>query len=350
MGSAEPLGEASEPAARAGEGGEGRIVPASATLKDPVPGEGPEKGKGPLAGSELPEGKPGEGKDSKEKKINSSEGGPMGHSFMRNRTPVESLYLVLKGAEGPDEPPEVYYKFTARTLERHGGVPLGSRFYKAKVEKDENGLWRADLIGKTFGTFEVYSRYKIKGSTFFSQFNILHFVTEDITEGPDAESVPGLPSDWPEYVFPSARQNKMPFRGMETESKVDFEIKRGGKPALAVNSYLLDAKDGPYAPAAITLKDASTGTYTFSPPKDPSLFVSAKTSGGRPMGRVGFKNMVAVLELPNNEFMTFTLTVSRSRWTYRKLGLGLVFVLTVSVIVGLVTAQRRRKFKYNEFD
>jgi hypothetical protein len=314
------------------------------THKAPSQGEGSDKLK------DEARGKPGDGKDTKEKKDNNSGGVTMGHSFMRNRSPVESLYLFVKGAEIPEEAPEVYYRFTARTLERHGGVPLGSAFYRAKVEKDQNGLWRADLVGKSFGTFEVYSKYKVKGSVFYSQFNILHFVTEDIKDGPDMESVSGLPSDWPEYVFPFSRQNKMPFRGMETDTKVDFEALRGGKPILAVNSYLLDAKDGPYMPAAISLVDASKGKYSLSPPNDPSLYVSRSTAGGRPGGRVGFKNMVALLELPNNEFMTFTLTVSRSRWTYRKIGLGLVFVLTISVIVGLVTAQRRGKFKYNEFN
>ena len=298
-----------------------------------------------------PESGPGGASDSKEKAKSSQGQAPtMGHAFMRNNSPGESLYLFVKGAGEPDEAPEVYYRFTARTLERHGGVPLGSSYYRADVEKDANGLWRADLVGKTFGTFEVYSRYKVRGKTFYSQFNTLHFVTEEIKDAPDAERVEGLPEGWPEYVFPSSRYNKMPFRGAEAETTVDFFVRSGGRPVTALSSYLLDAKSGPYMPVSMSLRDPASGGYSLSPPSDPSL----NARGGRGPGpggmRPGVKNMVALMELPNGETMTFTLTVSRSRWTYRKVGLGLVLVLIASVAIGLVTARRRRKFKYNELD
>jgi hypothetical protein len=298
------------------------------------------EGEGDAAGK-APGGHPGGAP--KKKPVNNAL--PMGHGFMRNTGPVESVYLMLKGAEAPSEAPEVYYRFTARTLERHGGVPLASTYHKAKVEKDANGLWRADLIGKTFGTFEIFSRYVVNGTTFFSQMNFLHFMMEDDKEYPDPEKVEGLPPNWPSFIFPMSKFNEMPFRGTQTENKVDFEVLRDGNKVETASGFLVDVKDGPYVPAVLNY-DAKKGNYNLTPPDDPTL----KVSGGPMGGSSESKNMVALLSLPGGENMTFTFTVSRSKWSYRKIGLGVVLILAAATIIGIITADRRGKFKYNERD
>jgi hypothetical protein len=270
---------------------------------------------------------------------------PMGHGFMMNRSPLESVYLMVKGGSETIEAPEVFYRFTARTLERHGGVPLASSYYKAKVLKDENGLWRADLIGNKFGTIEVYSRYKIGDETVYSQFNFLHFMTseEEDPDSPKAESVDALPTDWPVFLFPASKYNEMPFRGTQTENTVDFDVLREGKPVIAEKAYLVETKKNFVSPEPVSF-DNSSGKFSLSPADDPTLAVSSGPMGGMS----GSKNMVALVKLPSNEVMTFTLSVTRSKWSYRKLGLGLILILSVAVVVGIVTADKRRRFKYNE--
>jgi hypothetical protein len=269
-----------------------------------------------------------------------------GHGFRAQSSPVESAYLVVKDGEQPAEAPEVYYRFTARTFERHGGVPLASTYHKAEVTKDENGLWRADLIGNKFGTMEIYSRYVLGGETVYSQFNFLHYANEEELSGaPDPEIVPGLPADWPVLEFPSSKYNEMPFRGTQTENQVDFALLRNGQKVSPEKSLLVETKKSPFPPETIGF-DGSTLKYTLSPADDPRLAVTSGPMGGMS----GSKSMVALINLPNNEAVTFTLNVTRSKWSYRKLGYGVLFALCVAAIAGIVTAERRRKFKYNESD
>jgi hypothetical protein len=269
----------------------------------------------------------------------------MRYGMIRNIGPVESVYLMLKGVTEPDEVPEVYYRFTARTLERHGGVPLSSTYHKAKVEKDKNGLWRADLIGNTFGTFEIFSRYKVKGKTFYGQMNFLHFLREDAKDGPVAENVKSLPADWPTFIFPMSKYNEMPFRGTQTENKVYFEVLRDGNKIEGAKGFLVDIKEGPFTSAVLNY-EKERGDYNLTPPDDPTLKVVSGPMGGSSET----KNMVALLTLPNGENMTFTLTVSRAKWSYKKIGLGVILTLAAAIIIGIITADRRRKFKYNEHD
>jgi hypothetical protein len=282
------------------------------------------------------------GKDSRK----SGRAMPMGHGFPTTRSPIESVYLLVRGGEEPVEAPEVYYKFTVRTLERHGGVPLASTYHKAKVVKDDNGLWRADLVGTRFGTIEVYSRYRVGDETVYSQYNFLHFIAEEEDKSvPVPETVPGLPEDWPVFEFPSSKYNEMPFRGTQTENEVDFALLRYGKNVSPRNTLLTDVEENHFPPQTIGFNDSS-GKYTLSPADDPTLQISSGPMGGM----AGSKSMVAMVNLPGNESVTFTLSVTRSKWSYRKLGLGLVFVLCTAIVVAIVTAERRRKFKYNESD
>jgi hypothetical protein len=268
----------------------------------------------------------------------------MGHGFSTNRSPIQNVYLVVPGGAQPEEAPEVYYRFTARTLERHGGVPLGSTYHKANVTL-EDGVWKAELVGPTFGTIEVFSRFKVDGTTVYSQYNFLHFIRDEDAQGVSLAPIAQMPQDWPVFDFPSSSYNDMPFRGTQTENSVDFDVKQGTDPVVAQAAYLVELRDGTFLSSPMSIGETS-GKYNMTPADDPLLPVVSGPMGGGSAS----KTMLALLELPDGNVMTFSLNVSRSKWSYRKLGLGLIFVLVVSIVVGMVTADRRARFKYNEYN
>jgi hypothetical protein len=263
-----------------------------------------------------------------------------GNTIYRN--PVHRVYLVTVGAPRPDEAPEVYYKFTARSRGRHGGVPLAATFHKAEVTL-EDGLWRAELIGFTYGTLELFSRFKLKGSIVYSQYNVFLSLRPGDYEEPVQPPRVEMPQDWPLFLFPLPRPNGMPFRGTQTEELVDFDVQRGTSPVIAEAGWLVETRDGTRSAQSLIIGD-QPGKYSLRPANDPSLLVAQGPLGGTS------KTVLALLELPGGEVMTFSLYVVRSKWTYRKLGLGILVVLTVSVVVGIIVSDRRRRFKYDEFD
>jgi hypothetical protein len=266
-------------------------------------------------------------------------------AFREKPLPVERVYLIVSGAPAPAEAPLVYYRFTKRSKGRHGGVPLVSHYHKAEVFKDATGLWAADLIAKSYGTLELFSRYELKGKVHFSQLNILHFMREDDKDFPNPEELKGIPVDWPIFLFPASKHNDMPFRGTKTRELVSFPITRDGKPLSSEKAFLLETKRASYQPETIGF-DPDTLEHALSPMDDPEL----KVSGGPAPVLSDHKNMVALVTLSGGEVMTFLLTVSRSKWSYKKPGLGLAFLISVGAAVGIVTSNRRKNFKYSKGD
>jgi hypothetical protein len=135
----------------------------------------------------------------------------------------------------------------------------------------------------------------------------------------------------------------MPFRGTQTETIVTFDVKRGDSPVLAQAGWLVETRDGFFHLNSVSF-GKGPGKYSLQPSDDPTLEVSSGPLGGTSEA----KTMLAVLKLPDGEVMTFSLNVTRSKWSYRKLGLGLLLVLTVSIVVGIITSDKRRRFKYHE--
>jgi hypothetical protein len=269
------------------------------------------------------------------------------HSFTMNRSPIHKIYLSVQGAEQPTEAPEVYYLTTARTLARHGGVPLGKTTHKAEVVMDEKrGVWRADIVGNSFATVEVFSRFKLNGTTVYSQYNFLHFLTdEDAKDLPKVPETP-LPVDWPKLVFPEGSYNGMPFRGLQTGNSVDFSVANVAKLDEPTGGILIDAKPNGVEPSPITFNPKKE-KYSFSPNSDPNLVVVSGPMGGSSRNKVA----VAVLPLKNsNEVMTFSLTVSLSRWSYRKIGWGLGLVAMTGLTTTVIVTKKRKKFKFNKFN
>ena len=267
---------------------------------------------------------------------------PGGHSFARNRSPIQSLYLAVAGAERPETAPEVYYRFTARTMERHGGVALGSSWHQATVVLDED-KWRADFIGSSFGTVEVYSRFKLGDRYVYSQHNYLHFIRSEDAEGVEMpERLEGPPADWPQFVFPVSSYNDMPFRSAQVGSTVDFQLRTSPGLAEPAAGFLLEEN----MPEAIELGySAMSKKFSLTPREDSRLL----ESGGSYRG--ASKRALALIELPGSrDIMTFTMSVSRSRWSTRKLGFGLLGVAAVVGITAIIVVRRRRSFKYNDFD
>jgi hypothetical protein len=257
---------------------------------------------------------------------------------------VQSLYLEVRGAGTPSEAPEIYFRFVKRTLERHGGVALGSSWHRGKAVLDK-GRWRADIRATGFGTAEIISRTVLDGAPAYSQHAYLHFLTDEDAEGlePEPESPPP-PEGWSALVFPPNPRNDMPFRGLQTGESASFTLETGGVPVESAAAYLVEASPGRGAPRPVEY-DAASG-YTVSPADDPTLKV---TSG--PMGGSGeSKQMVAVAELPGGGTASYTLQVTRSRWSYRDLGAGAGILLACGVSGWLLAWRRRRSFKYNGYE
>jgi hypothetical protein len=265
------------------------------------------------------------------------------HSFVMNRSPVHKIYLHVAGAPQPAEAPEVYYIFTARTLERHGGVPLGKTVHKAEVVMDK-GVWRADIFNSTFGSAEVFSRFKLGDSTVFSQYNFLHFLTPEDAKGlePPAEAV--MPADWPAFSFPEGSYNGMPFRGLQTGRTTDFKVTNLPEGAQPVQAYLVDPRPQGTGTSAIT-HNPKNNSFTVEPPEDPTLVVVSSPMGGSSRS----KTAVAVVEIPSSkEVLTFSMSITLSRWSYRKLNYGLGLAAITGLGTTVAVRKRRKKFKFNK--
>jgi hypothetical protein len=262
-----------------------------------------------------------------------------------NRSPIHQLYLHVQGAEQPTEAPEVYYKVTARTLARHGGVPLGQTTHRADVTMD-NGVWRADIVGNTFSTVEVFSRFKLGEVTVYSQRNFLHFLTEEDAKGLDPIPQATIPADWPKLVFPEGSYNGMPFRGLQTGQEVDFSVGNVDQKYEPMGGYLVDGEPHGVGPTPIVQK-AKNGKFVLTAENDPSLVVTSGPMGGSSRSKVS----VAVMPLNNgDEVLTFSLNVSMSRWSYRKLNWGLGLVAFAGISATIVVSKKRKKFKFNKFN
>ena len=264
---------------------------------------------------------------------------PASHSFASNRSPVQSLYLGVKGASMPESAPEVYYRFTARTMERHGGVALGSSIHQAKVERDGDS-WRADFIGNTFGTVEVYSRFRLADNWVYSQHNYLHFIRAEDAEGVEMPHRAELPADWPKIVFPTSSYNDMPFRGTQAGQQVEFEIdsaKSSGAPdkAVAVENEIVAS------PVALTFNKMS-GKFGYRPQEDEAM----KEAGARATK----KSVILALIPGTKSLVTFSMDISRSRWSTRKLGWGSILIFSVAAVTIVTVLIRRKRFRYNDFN
>jgi hypothetical protein len=264
------------------------------------------------------------------------------HSFTMNRSPIHKIYLNVRGAAQPAEAPEVYYVFTKRTLERHGGVPLEKTVHKAEVVLDNN-VWRADIYNVSFGTAEVMSRFKLGDTTVYSQYNFLHFLTPELAEGLEPPETAVLPTDWPSLSFPEGSYNGMPFRGLQTGRTAEFTIKKLGT-KNAMTAYLIDPRPEGMPPAPI-VHNPSRNDYTIEASEDPTLVVVR--SG--PMGGISrSKTSVAVVEISGaKEVLTFTLNVTLSRWSYRKINYGLGLAAVAGLGTTVIVRRKRKKFKFN---
>ena len=176
----------------------------------------------PSGGGALASGKSGTLEGSYKKEAAALFGHGLRRAVRARPKTFESAYLAVPGGVGPGEAPLVYYKFTKRSMGRHGGVPLVSEYHRAEVVKDETGLWRADMKANSYGTLELYSRYELEGSVVYSQLNILRSMRDGGADFSMPESLKGIPEGWPEFVFPVSKANGMPFRGARTETPVDF--------------------------------------------------------------------------------------------------------------------------------
>lgn len=260
---------------------------------------------------------------------------PAGHSFARNRSPIQSLHLMVRGAEQPEKAPEVYYRFTSRTMERHGGVALGTSTHQAEVVWDEDS-WRADIFGPSFGTVEVFSRFELAGRPVYSQYNYLHFLRQEDAEGLELPAKVEMPADWPQFVFPTSSYNDMPFRGVQTGQSVEFEI--AAQSSAPEKALVLEA--GGEAP--ISLSSSLARKFSFAPLEDTAL----AEAGSR-----GSKRAIVLATVPHSrEVLTFGFSISRSRWSTRKLGYGLGALAGVALITSVIVIRRRRRFKYNDLD
>ena len=294
---------------------------------------------GPPQGAGHPAGN-GEGAEASQQKTAAQPAGnmPMNHSFAMNRSPVQSLYLAVVGADVPETAPEVYYRFTARTLERHGGVALGSSWHQGKVVRDGE-TWRADLFGASFGTVEIYSRFRLGDRYVYSQHNYLHFIRAEDSEGLKMPERVDLPADWPQIVFPTSSYNDMPFRGIQAGQTVEFQLEPQPGQAQPASALVLAENTD----SAVKLDYSSMSKkFSYTPEEDEQM----AEAGAR-----GSKKAVVMVGVPGSgDLITFSFNVNRSRWSTRKLGLGLGGMAAVGAVSATTVIRRRRRFKYNDRD
>ena len=264
---------------------------------------------------------------------------------MRDRRMVKHFYLsVSKGAEMPAEAPEVYYRFTTRTLERHGGVPINSKIYKANVVRDKTG-WRTDIYSPNFGTAELFSRFTVDGKRIYSQHNYLHFVATSrnrdagtTTNAPPAAPMPpetSLPEDWPQVVFPTSNYNAMPLRTIRIGDEVSFTVEPGTGRSAPVTAASFE--DNLATPLVLPYKQKGQ-LFTFTPRQDEILENAPR--------RVA-KNGVLVVTFPDtDEAATFCLGISRSKWSGLDLNSGLFLLFGSAILAIAIVLYRRRRFKY----
>ena len=279
-------------------------------------------------------------------RTNSTDAAPQTSLSSRlDRRQVKNLYLgVSKGAEIPAEAPEVYYRFTTRTLERHGGVPVSSAIYKAKVEKDsKENTWRADIYSPDFGTAEVFSRFTLGETRVYSQYTFLHYVrTErDKDEAEKQETSPpmppavDLPENWPQIIFPVSDYNDMPVRSLRIGEKTNFTVRSGTGRDEPVEALLFE-KDNP-TPLALPY-DPKERTFSCTPLPDETLETAQ---------RGATKNVVLQVAFPNSsDVATVGISVSKSRWSGLDLNSGLFLLFgSAGLTIGIVL-HRRKRFKY----
>ncbi len=313
----------------------------------------PEKNKKTDSASTQPDAQPGAhpetgGKPADKAKQNASGEGetPASHAFARNSSTTQSFYLgVSKGADMPSEAPEVYYRFTVRTMERHGGVPVSSSTYKAKVEKDRN-TWRVDVYSPEYGSAEVFSRFRIGEKYVYSQFNYLHYFRVDDKNAENGEGkkepapmppAAAIPEDWPTVTFPASSYNEMPFRGLRLGASEVFTVEPG--PARSVPPAAKVAEDNFEEPLSIAYDPESRG-FSYAPREDGVLEASPPRTS---------KTAVVIVEFPESgEISTFSLTVSKSKWSGLDLNSGLVLLFGTAVTVTAIVLYRRRRFKYHD--
>ena len=261
---------------------------------------------------------------------------------MRDRRLTRPFYLsVSEGAEAPTEAPEVYYRFTTRTMERHGGVPIASKIYEAKVVR-EGKTWRADIFSPDFGSVEIFSRFMIGDTRVYAQHNYLHFVAasrnrDNAPQTPPPPMPPEttLPEDWPLIEFPTSNYNAMPLRTLRIGEDAMFTVKRAAGQSTPGAAFAHE--DNFTTPLALP-QNARTQTFTYAPRPDDILENAAR--------RVA-KNAVLTVTFPDSdEVATFCLSISRSKWSGLDLNSGLFLLFGSAVLTIAIVLYRRRRFKY----
>jgi hypothetical protein len=267
-----------------------------------------------------------------------------------NRSPVQNMFLEVMGAPQPEQAPEVYYLFTARTQDRQGGEALGSSFHQAKVSQ-ENGVWKAEVRVPAGGTVEMFSRFRLGDRTVYSQTNYQHSLYGPAAEGLPAVPEVAWPKDWPRFVFPASSYNDMPFQGIQTGASVSFEVKKEEKPVTPEEALFLEAQ---VPGKVVDLISFKKGTYTLAAGDDPDLpAVSTRRGGGGGGGggRGGGKLMLALVSVPESgEVMTFSLNLSRSRWSLENFLWGLGYICVAGLVIALIVIRQRKRFKYNDHE
>jgi hypothetical protein len=87
-----------------------------------------------------------------------------------------------------------------------------------------------------------------------------------------------------------------------------------------------------------------SGKFSYAPRDDQVLTEEED-------GRRRSKKALALVELPGSgDIAAFYFDVSRSRWSTRKIGLGLGALAATLAVASIIVVRRRRRFKYNDRD
>ena len=261
---------------------------------------------------------------------------PLHYSSLLDRRPLRSFYLIPgKDTDIPEEAPEFYYRFTSRELSRGGGAVTGVHVRRVFPVWDR-GTWRVDIDEPSFGTVEIFSRFRTGGRTVYSQSGYMHFIFTDKRkhEASEGGSDAAFPEDWPVLKLEHDGDNVSVTR-VRSGRQVFFRVDTAGRHAEPGNAFFCEGGN-----EVRTAKALGNGDFTWTPMVDRELEEAPNML---------VKTAAVVVELPgSDECVVMTMELGKSSGAGRNLGAGLALCFGSALLTGLCVKCGRRRFAYHD--
>lgn len=261
---------------------------------------------------------------------------PLHYSSLLDRRPMRSFYLIPgKGTDIPEEAPEFYYRFTSRELSRGGGAVTGVHVRRVFPVWDR-GTWRVDIDEPSFGTVEIFSRFRTGGRTVYSQSGYMHFVLADGRKLAASEAGSGVafPAGWPVLRLEHDGDGVFLAR-VRSGGQVFFRVDTAGRHAEPESAFFFEGGN-----AVRTTGALGNGDFTWTPMPDSELEEAPNML---------VKTAAVVVEIPgSDECVVMALEFGKSSGAGRNLWAGLALCLGAALLTGICVKYGRRRFAYHD--